>query len=145
MCSTFIVNKVYRYDITGKNVLKSLNKFYATDLGVKKIKTNSKEVNYSQAFENIIYNELINKGYEVYIGKTSKGEIDFIASKDKNIKYIQACYDLSNEETRDREFRAFDNINDNYQKYVISKDIEDYSQNGIKHLNIFDFLMNDEF
>ena len=145
LCSTFIVNKVYRYDITGKNVLKSLNKFYATDLGVKKIKTNSKEVNYSQAFENIIYNELINKGYEVYIGKTSKGEIDFIASKDKNIKYIQACYDLSNEETRDREFRAFDNINDNYQKYVISKDIEDYSQNGIKHLNIFDFLMNDEF
>mgnify|MGYP004470903661 CR=1 FL=1 len=145
LCSTFIVNKVYRYDITGKNVLKSLNKFYATDLGVKKIKTNSKEVNYSQAFENIIYNELINKGYEVYIGKTSKGEIDFIASKDKNIKYIQTCYDLSNEETRDREFRAFDNINDNYQKYVISKDIEDYSQNGIKHLNIFDFLMNDEF
>ena len=145
LCSTFIVNRVYRYDINGKNVLKSLNKFYATDLGVKKIKTNSKEVNYSQAFENMIYNELINKGYEVYIGKTPKGEIDFIASKDKNIKYIQACYDLSNEETRDREFRAFDNIDDNYPKYVISKDSEDYSQRGIKHLNIFDFLMNDDF
>lgn len=145
LCSTFIVNRVYRYDINGKNVLKSLNKFYATDLGVKKIKTNSKEVNYSQAFENIIYNELINKGYEVYIGKTPKGEIDFIASKDKNIKYIQACYDLSNEETRNREFRAFDNIDDNYPKYVISKDSEDYSQRGIKHLNIFDFLMNDDF
>lgn len=122
-----------------------MNKFYATDLGVKKIKTNSKEVNYSQAFENMIYNELINKGYEVYIGKTPKGEIDFIASKDKNIKYIQACYDLSNEETRNREFRAFDNIDDNYPKYVISKDSEDYSQRGIKHLNIFDFLMNDDF
>ncbi len=145
LCSTFIVNRVYRYDINGKNVLKSLNKFYATDLGVKKIKTTSKEVNYSQAFENMIYNELINKGYEVYIGKTPKGEIDFIASKDKNIKYIQACYDLSNEETRNREFRAFDNIDDNYPKYVISKDSEDYSQRGIKHLNIFDFLMNDDF
>lgn len=145
LCSTFIVNRVYRYDINRKNVLKSLNKFYATDLGVKKIKTNSKEVNYSQAFENMIYNELINKGYEVYIGKTPKGEIDFIASKDKNIKYIQACYDLSNEETRNREFRAFDNIDDNYPKYVISKDSEDYSQRGIKHLNIFDFLMNDDF
>lgn len=145
LCSTFIVNRVYRYDINGKNVLKSLNKFYATDLGVKKIKTNSKDVNYSQAFENMIYNELINKGYEVYIGKTPKGEIDFIASKDKNIKYIQACYDLSNEETRNREFRAFDNIDDNYPKYVISKNSEDYSQRGIKHLNIFDFLMNDDF
>lgn len=81
LCSTFIVNRVYRYDINGKAVLKSLNKFYATDLGVKRIKTNNKEINYSQAFENIIYNELIKKGYDVFIGKTSVGEIDFIASK----------------------------------------------------------------
>lgn len=145
LCTTFIVNRVYRYDINGKSVLKSLNKFYATDLGVKKIKTNNREINYSQAFENIVYNELINKGYNVYIGKTSKGEIDFIASKSGNIKYIQACYDLSNIDTRNREFNAFNNINDNYPKYVISKDDEDYSQNGIKHLNIFDFLMNDDF
>ena len=145
LCSTFIINRVYRYDIKGKAVLKSLNKFYATDLGVKKIKTNNKEINYSQAFENIIYNELIKKGYEVYIGKTQDGEIDFIASKNKNIKYIQACYDLSNEETRTREFKAFNNINDNYPKYIISTNKEDYSQNGIKHINIFDFLMNDDF
>lgn len=145
LCTTFIVNRVYRYDINGKSVLKSLNKFYATDLGVKKIKTNNRKINYSQAFENIVYNELINKGYNVYIGKTSKGEIDFIASKSGNIKYIQACYDLSNIDTRNREFNAFNNINDNYPKYVISKDDEDYSQNGIKHLNIFDFLMNDDF
>ncbi len=145
LCSTFIVNRVYRYDISGKGVLKSLNKFYATDLGIKKIKANSKEVNYSQAFENMIYNELINKGYKVYIGKTSKGEIDFMASKNKETKYIQACYDLSNEETRKREFSAFDKIDDTYPKYVISKDYEDYSQKGIKHLNIFDFLMDDDF
>lgn len=145
LCTTFIVNRVYRYDVNGKSVLKSLNKFYATDLGVKKIKTNSKEINYSQAFENIIYNELINRGYTVYVGKTAKGEIDFIASKNKSIKYIQACYDLSNEETRNREFSAFNYINDNYPKYVISKDYDNYSQNGIKHINIFEFLMNDEF
>ncbi len=145
LCSTFIINRVYRYDLKGKAVLKSLNKFYATDLGVKKIKTNNKEINYSQAFENIIYNELIKKGYTVYIGKTKDGEIDFIASKDRNIKYIQACYDLSNEETRTREFNAFDTITDNFPKYVISINKEDYSQNGIKHINIFDFLMNDDF
>lgn len=145
LCSTFIVNRVYRYDIKGKNVLKSLNKFYATDLGVKKIKTNSKEINYSQAFENVVYNELINKGYEVFVGKTTKGEIDFIASKNKTIKYIQACYDLSNEETRNREFNAFDSIDDNYPKYVISMDEEDYSQKGVKHLNIFEFLLNEDF
>lgn len=145
LCSTFIVNKVYRYDICGKNVLKSLNKYYATDLSVKKVKTNSKEINYSQALENIVFNELINKGYEVYIGKTKKGEIDFIASKHKNKKYIQVCYDLSNEETRNREFNAFNNIDDNYPKYIISKNSENYSKDGIKHLNIFDFLLNDDF
>ena len=145
LCSTFIINRVYRYDITGKAVLKSLNKFYATDLGVKRIKTNSREINYSQSFENVIYNELIKKGYDVYIGKTSVGEIDFIASKNKDVKYIQACYDLSNEETRNREFNAFNNISDNYPKYVISTNKEDYSQNGIKYINIFDFLMDDNF
>lgn len=145
LCSTFIVNRVYRYDINGKSVLKSLNKFYATDLGVKRIKTNNKAINYSQAFENIIYNELIKKGYDVYIGKIKDGEIDFIASKSKNIKYIQACYDMSNEETRNREFNAFKNINDNYEKYIISTNKEDYSQNGIKNINIFDFLMDDNF
>lgn len=145
LCTTFIINRVYRYDVNGKGVLKSLNKFYATDLGVKKIKTNSKDVNYSQALENIVYNELINKGYNVYVGKTPKGEIDFIASKNKDFKYIQVCYNLSNIETRNREFGAFNSINDNYAKYVISLDNEDYSQNGIKHLNIFDFLMNDDF
>ena len=145
LCSTFIVNRVYRYDIKGKNVLKSLNKFYATDLGVKKIKTNSKEINYSQAFENVVYNELINKWYEVFVGKTTKGEIDFIASRSNEIKYIQACYDLSDEKTRNREFSAFDSIDDNYPKYVISMNDEDYSQKGVKCLNIFDFLLDDNF
>lgn len=145
LCSTFIINKVYRYDIQGKNVLKSLNKYYATDLGVKKIKMNNKQINYSSCFENIIYNELINKGYEVYIGKTREGEIDFIASKNGNIKYIQACYELSSDETIEREFGAFKGIKEQYEKYVISKDTEDYSRDGIKHLNIFDFLMNEDF
>ena len=145
LCSTFIINRVYRYDVNGKAILKSLNKFYATDLGIKRIKTNSKEINYSRAFENLIYNELVKKGYDVYVGKTKEGEIDFIASKNKSIKYIQACYDLSNEETRIREFNAFNSISDNYPKYVISSNKEDYSRDGIKHLNIFDFLMDDQF
>ena len=145
LCSAFIINRVYRYDIHGKNVLKSLNKFYATDLGVKKIKTNNKEVNYSQALENVVYNELVNRGYDVYIGKTSKGEVDFLASKNDGVKYIQVCYDLSNEETRKREFGAYDSIKDQYPKYVISMNQEDYSINGIQHLNIFDFLMNDDY
>lgn len=145
LCSTFIMNKVYRYDIQGKSVLKTLNKYYASDLGVKKIKTNNKEVNYSTSLENVVYNDLIAKGYDVYIGKTRKGEVDFVVTKNKDLKYIQVCYSLLEEETRKREFDAFDGIDDSYSKYVISLDEEDYSKNGIKHINIFDFLMNDEF
>lgn len=145
LCSTFIMNKVYRYDIQGKSVLKTLNKYYASDLGVKKIKTNNKEVNYSNSLENIVYNDLIAKGYEVYIGKTKKGEVDFVATKNKDLKYIQVCYSLSEEETKDREFGAYTGIDDSYTRYIISLDEEDYSRDGIKHINIFDFLMNDDF
>ena len=145
LCSTFIMNKVYRYDIQGKSVLKTLNKFYSSDLGVRKIKTNNKEVNYAICLENVVYNDLIAKGYEVYIGKTKKGEVDFVATKDKDIKYIQVCYLLSSEETIEREFGAFTGIDDSYPKYVISLDEEDLSRNGINHINVFDFLMDDEF
>jgi len=145
LCSTFIMNKVYRYDIQGKSVLKTLNKYYASDLGVKKIKMNNKEVNYSISLENIVYNDLISKGYEVYIGKNKKGEVDFVATKNKDLKYIQVCYSLSEEETREREFGAYAGINDSYPRYVISLDEEDYSKDGINHINIFDFLMKDEF
>lgn len=145
LCSTFIMNKVYRYDIQGKSVLKTLNKYYASDLGVKKIKTNNKEVNYSISLENIVYNDLLYKGYEVYIGKTKKGEVDFVATKNKDLKYIQVCYSLSSGETAKREFGAYIGINDSYPKYIISLDDEDYSRDGINHINIFNFLMDDEF
>ena len=144
LCSTFIMNKVYRYDVQGKSVLKTLNKYYASDLGVKKIKTNNKEVNYSISLENIVYNDLVAKGYEVYIGKTRKGEIDFVATKNGELKYFQVCYTLGDVETQNREFGAFAGIDDSYPKYVISLDEEDYSRDGIKHVNVFDFLMSEE-
>lgn len=144
LCSTFIMNKVYRYDVQGKSVLKTLNKYYASDLGVKKIKTNNKEVNYSISLENIVYNDLVAKGYEVYIGKTRKGEIDFVATKNGELKYFQVCYTLGDVETQNREFGAFAGIDDSYPKYVISLDDEDYSRDGIKHVNVFDFLMSEE-
>lgn len=142
--TTFIMNKVYRYDVHGKNILKTLNKFYANDLGIKQIKTNNEEINYSVALENIVYNDLIGKGYKVFIGKTKKGEIDFIASKNNKFKYIQVCFDLSDESTRIREFSAFDDIDDN-NKYIITLTKKDYSTDDVKQINIFDFLMNDEF
>ena len=145
LCSTFIINKVYRYDIHGKSILKTLNKYYVSDLGVKKIKNTNKETNYSICLENLVYNELIFKGYDVYIGKLKDAEVDFVAIKDKKIKYIQVSLYLNSEETINREFGTYKSIQDNYPKYVISLDDVDMSTNGIKHLNVFDFLLNEDF
>lgn len=145
LCSTFIINKVYRYDIHGKSILKTLNKYYVSDIGVKKIKNTNKETNYSICLENLVYNELIFKGYDVYIGKLKDAEVDFVAIKDKKIKYIQVSLYLNSEETINREFGAYKSIQDNYPKYVISLDDVDMSTNGIKHLNVFDFLLNEDF
>lgn len=144
LCSSFIMNKVYRYDVHGKSILKTLNKFYCNDLGIKQIMINSESINYSVAMENIVYNDLISKDYKVYVGKTKKGEVDFVASKNNKPKYIQVCYKLEKEETINREFNALDCI-DSDEKYVISLDKQDFSRNGVKHINIFDFLLNENF
>ena len=146
LCKALIMKKVYRYDIKGKSVLKTINKYYATDLGIAQIKNNNPEFNNYIVLENIVYNELISRDYEVYIGKTPNGEIDFIAKKDGKTKYIQVTYEMgNNDKTIEREFKVFDSINDNYPKYVISLDKVNLSRNGIIHINMLDFLLKDDF
>lgn len=138
-------NKVQRFDIHGKNVLKTLNKYYVTDLGIKNVRSRSEGREEYIALENIVYNELILKDYEVYVGKNKKYEVDFVACKNGEYKYIQVALYIDNEETRNREFNALKEIDDNYAKYLITLDKTDYSKDGIKHINIFEFLMNDDF
>ena len=146
LCKALIIKKVYRYDIAGKGVLKTLNKYYATDLGIAQIKNNNPEFKNYIILENIVYNELINRNYEVYIGKTKTGEVDFLAKKDGNIKYFQVTYEMKdNIDTIEREFGAFKKIEDNYPKYVISLDKVDLSRDGIIHLNLIDFLLSEDF
>ena len=145
LCKALILKKVYRYDISGKGVLKTLNKYYATDLGIAQIKNNNPEFKTYIVLENIVYNELINRNYEVYIGKTRNGEIDFLVKKDGLIKYIQVSYELyGNDSAIEREFGAYKYIDDNYPKYVISLDKIDLSRDGIIHLNLIDFLLDDK-
>ena len=106
-------------------------------------KNNNFEINKSFAIENIVFNELLQRGYEVYIGKTKRGEIDFIATKTDEKLYFQIAYTLKNEKVREREFGAFDGINDDMPKYVLSLDKENFSQNGIIHKNIIDWLLEE--
>ena len=135
---------MYRYDIHGKAVLKTLNKFYMADLGITQIKNHNYEMNRTMAIENVVFNELLTRGYDVYVGKTSKGEVDFIANKDGVVNYIQVAYLLADDKVLKREFGAFDAINDNYPKYVITLDQVNFSQEGIIHKNMIDFLMSKE-
>ena len=145
LCKALLIRKVYRYDIHGKAVLKTLNKYYVTDLGIAQIKNNKTEIDKSYALENIVYNELIIKGYDVYTGKTKKGEIDFVATKPDKKIYVQVAFSIPNEDTKKREFGAYNSIKDNYPKYVITLDNLSYEFNGIKHINIIDFLLDDNF
>lgn len=141
LCKALMIKKIYRYDIHGKAILKTLNKYYMTDLGIAQIKNNNFEINKSFAIENVVYNELLERGYDVYIGKTKDGEIDFIATRTDEKVYIQVTYLLESEKVQNREFGAFKEIEDNYPKYVLSLDKTDFSRNGIIHKNIIDWLL----
>ena len=145
LCKALLIRKVYRYDVHGRAVLKTLNKYYVTDLGIAQIKNNKTEMDKSYAIENIVYNELLIKGYDVYTGKTKKGEIDFVATKSDKKIYIQVAYSIPNVDTKNREFGAYDVIHDHYPKYVITLDKLTYEYNGIKHVNLIDFLLDDKF
>lgn len=91
--------------------------------------------------EDVVYNELLQRGYDVYIGKTKDGEVDFIATKDNIKEYYQVAYLLANDDVIEREFGAFKAIDDNYPRYVLSLDKMDFSRNGIIHKNIIDWLL----
>lgn len=139
--NSLIINKVSRYNIRGKSVMATLEKYYLTDLGLLQLKKSPIEKKVGGRLENVIYNELIARGYEVYIGKTDKGEVDFVVDNFGERTYIQVADYLSSEEVIQREFGAYKQIEDNYPKYVITMDKIDYSQNGIIHKNIIDFLL----
>lgn len=140
--NSMIVSKVNRYDIRGKSVMSLLEKYYLADLGLLQLKNSSIEKKIGERLENIVYNELIARGYEVYIGKLDNGKIDFVVDDFNDRFYIQVADYLSDDIVIDREFGAYKNIQDNYPKYVVSMDKLDYSRNGIIHENIVDWLLN---
>ncbi|HBT79893.1 MAG: ATP-binding protein [Selenomonas sp.] len=138
-----IINQVERYDIRGSKLLAYEAKLYVCDLGIFQLKKNRVKDEYNFMVETIIYNELIARGYHVYVGKTPKGEIDFVVTHNQQKCYIQAAYMLSTPETRAREFGAFAPIKDAYPRYVITMDPITQDENGIRHLNLLDFLMDE--
>ena len=141
--SSLIVSKAQRYDIRGKQLLTTLDKYFLMDLGLGRIHNSGYKLEMGAMLENIVYNELRNRDYEVYVGKIPGGEVDFVAVKDDQREYYQVAYYLTDQSVIDREFGAFRVISDNYPKYVISMDKADFSRDGILHKNVMKFLVEE--
>ena len=139
---SFLIYRVSRDDLIGKKVLNVNEKYYIADHGMREAILGSNQRDINQIFENIIYLELLRKGYNVRVGKVDNLEVDFVCTKGNEKIYVQVAYLLASPETIEREFTSLEKIDDNYPKYVISMDEFDMSRNGIMHINIIDFLMN---
>jgi len=137
-----LISKSQRYDVRGKRILTGKYKYYLTDLGFTNILSEGKKEQIGFYLENIVYNELIARGYNVNIGTIKNGEVDFIATKPQEKIYIQVAYILTDESVIEREFGVYKKIEDNYPKYVISMDKFDFSMDGIIHKNIIEWLLN---
>ena len=144
MVLAMLINKAERYDIRGKRILNGKYKYYLTDLGLGQVMNTNKRPQMGAYLENIVYNELLSRGYDVKVGSLENSKIDFIATRFDEKIYIQVTFILADESIIKREFGAFAGIDDNYPKYVISTDKFNMSQNGIIHMNIIDWLLKDE-
>ena len=145
VCDAYLFYKAQRYDIKGKQYLKTLNKYYISDLGIRNSKLNYRQIEITHSLENIIYLDLIRRGYSVDIGKNNTKEIDFVARDDKNLYYIQVAYTLNDPEKNEQEVSSFYGLDDGYKKIVITMDDDPFVnlKNGYKKINVFDFLLND--
>lgn len=142
---SFIMYKADRTDIKSKSLLKTLGKYYIADSGIRNIILGFRNIDEGHLLENIVYLELLRRGYRVNIGKSNDYEVDFVAENPNEIKYYQVTRSLVNDDVKTRELRSLENIEDNYEKIILTMDKSinnDY--NGIKIINIIDFLLEDD-
>jgi len=146
ICDAFLFYKVGRFDIKGKEYLKTQNKYYATDMGLRNAAIGYKQIEITHIIENIVYLELLRRGYIVDIGKNREKEIDFVAKELTGKQhYIQVSYTTQNDATMKRELSAFQLLDDGYKKILITMDKNPLTNldRGYQMLNLFDFLLND--
>ena len=142
--NAFVFYQVGRYDVKGKQLLKTLEKNYIIDLGFRNMLLGYRDADRGHILENVVFLELLRRDYRIYIGKVGETEVDFVAEKPNKKLYIQVAETIAGEETKERELRPFKLIQDNYEKYVLTMDRNFIaSYDGIKVTNIIDFLLGD--
>lgn len=142
LLESFVVYQAKRYDVKGKNYLKTLEKYYVVDIGLRYMLLGTKNTDIGHILENVIYLELLRRGYKVYIGKVDTEEVDFVAMNSKGIVYYQVAASVREADTLARELRPLQKINDHYPKYILTLDEDpeaDYE--GIRRMNALDFLL----
>ena len=142
----FVIRRVSRYDMSGKKVLKTMEKYYVSDISLIAAALGFRDTKISGMLENIVYLELISRDYHVYIGKSGEKEIDFIAEKNGELIYIQVARAILSDETREREFAPLLAIHNHYPKYVVTMDeLTGGTVDGVRHVHIADFLLMDSW
>lgn len=144
-CDAYLFYQVKRQDLQGKQILATNEKYYIADHGIREAVYGGNLRDINQILENIVYMELLRRGYTVTVGKSGSKEVDFVCDKHGERLYVQVTYLLASEETVAREFGVYEDIRDNFPKYVLSLDEFDRSRNGIKHRNIRDFLLAEKW
>ena len=146
LCESFLFYKAYRYDIKGKEYLKTLNKYYISDMGLRNAHMNYRQMEVSHALENIVFLELLRRGYSVDIGKNGVKEIDFIAKNSSDTYYIQVAYSMIDQDKREQELSSFRKIDDGYKKIVITMDDDPFVllENGYRKIYALDFFLNEK-
>lgn len=143
LLDSYIIYKVSRYDIKGKEYLRTGGKYYVCDLGLRNFLLGEIN-NRGSILENLIFLELKRQEYEIYIGKNDSYEIDFVVKNDEGIKYIQVSESVRDEKTLERELKALESIQDYYPRYLITLDYDKANHNGIKQISAIDFLLGRE-
>jgi len=144
LCDAYILYKAERFDIKGKELLSGAAKYYIADTGLRFYLLGSKNVDMGHLLENVVYLELLRRGYKVNVGKFNDNEVDFVATNDYDTEYYQVAYTVADEKTLERELKPLNAINDHNAKYLLTTDFTPYTTyNGIKQMNVFKWLLGE--
>ncbi len=144
LIESFVIYKAYRYNIKGKELLKTLEKYYVVDIGLRYMLLGSRSTDVGHILENIVYLELLRRGYDVYVGKFDDLEIDFVAVNDKKTVYYQVAATVRDWRTLERELRSLNSIQDHYEKIILTLDEDpEADYDGIRRINVLDWLIED--
>ena len=144
--SAYLLHRCSRYDLRGKAILKTQEKFYLADVALRYSVLGYNENSVAASLENVVYLELLRRGYEVYIGKTPDGEVDFVATRQGEKLYVQVTQEITSEKTEKREYERLLEIHDNYPKYVLlTNDFAGGNHEGIQTMHVADFLLSDAY